>query len=374
MAKGNLVVKPLGAIAGRSAQSLESVREKTIATAVDSALAKVGDLIKQSFKEEEIEPEWVGKAVSEAREAIWADVTRVVKDAVLVGSDDKRFGDSLMRFRSARAPPFVLSPSGALAWLQPKLLYTLVPSDSTMWEVLNDASCLSLRLLMLVPGINSLLFGLFFLMLYKRDEFQLISFISMSRSYQCVTNGLGSLITAGYLYHSCLSELDRSEEAPVANLHLLCAHSTPSDFPQAHLAQAHLALEPLRVLAVWLAHILLFSGYARGGKAALKVYEDVRNDAADGTLDGQVDSERAAAISARVQLSRLRSSSELTEMPQQQEAQEARPKGVAGEERGDGAAGTVGGPSGRGSEVQEVELSPRPMDEEEACPQVCRGA
>lgn len=262
--------------------------------ALDKLLASVGEIVHESLQDPDM-PASVRLMIDRTYDQIWENVKQGVKEAArsaVLGADES-FRKRLTRFR-ANAPSFW--PRGGsiqpYTWLRAKLLYTLMPSDGTFWTTLKDPWCSLFKVLLLLPVSGCLLFVLVFFMIRKRDEFQLVQYITAARAMQSIALGAFGLIVAGVKFYGCLRDLDEAiyQHQALGELPEMtfCADDAPGG-PHDLLTRLTLAAEPLRLCTVWCCYYLLLSGYARGGKAHLVVLETVREDAADGTVDGALD-------------------------------------------------------------------------------------
>jgi hypothetical protein len=64
---------------------IDKLKEEALAKTIHTTLDKVGELIRDALKEEEIEPEWMRKLATEVRETTWRELTEMIEAAVLLG-------------------------------------------------------------------------------------------------------------------------------------------------------------------------------------------------------------------------------------------------------------------------------------------------
>ena len=71
-------------------------------------------------------------------------------------------------------------------WIRAKVLYSLFPGDATRFKHLTDPVALTVLLLKLCPvfGVSVLVFIILFAMIERSDEFQLVNYVLMFKSYQ----------------------------------------------------------------------------------------------------------------------------------------------------------------------------------------------
>jgi hypothetical protein len=267
------------------------VMDKAAGTVLNKALRAVGGMLKEALKDPDM-PLFLTESVDRATEVAWAKMEQQIKEAAhgAFSYKVKSWQDTLARFR-AKAPKFYCDQR-AFGWFRAKFLYALMPADGTFWTTMRDPACLAIRVLLFLPVSSVLLFVSLFFMITKRDEYQLIEYVVTCKSYQALSVGLISMWLTGTKMYGCMEQLDQLQAGgqDVIDVDLICSGFAPASTP---LARLTLALEPLRLLTAWAAFVLCVSGYARGGEEQLKALEEIRLDAADGTLDGKHDRAKA---------------------------------------------------------------------------------
>ena len=317
------------------ARKTDELTEVVTVFLLSRLLDRLGGLVREALKDPEM-PTRIQDLVDRTTTAVWADLSAQVQDSVSASFDQENlaYKEMLIRFR-AGGPS--LWPRGTRwpqpwTWFRARLLHTLMPSDETFWSAFHDPVAWTIRLLMVLPGISVLLMVVLFGAIRKRDEFQLINYITLVRSYQALLVGVSGLIGGGVQFYSCLRVLDRSLHVPslatrhppagrvsdvgaVAGVdaaaqlaHVTAAFATIEAGCAGHSAAyewrdwLHMAVYAACAfnLCVYAAYALLIGGYARGGKEHLLALERVRLDAADGTMDGLLDVESAYKLQARL--------------------------------------------------------------------------
>ena len=66
-----------------------------------------------------------------------------------------------------------------------------MPSDGTLWTTLRDPAANAIRVLMMLPIVSAVLFVLLFFLMDRRDEYQLVNYITKAKSFQSIGVGMG---------------------------------------------------------------------------------------------------------------------------------------------------------------------------------------
>ena len=92
------------------------------------------------------------------------------------------------------------------AWGRARLLYALLPADGSLFKILRRPLNWVPFLLKLCPfyGISIMFFVLKFIIIEKRDEYQLVSYILSFKSFQFLTAGLLLAVEVGWQLYFCL--------------------------------------------------------------------------------------------------------------------------------------------------------------------------
>jgi hypothetical protein len=152
--------------------------------ALKSILISVGESTKEGLRADPDMPKAVKDAISSAHEIVWKEMETTIleKSGASTNPLMDRYRQSLVRYR---AKPLTCC-DGPILCMRSKLLYALMPSDGTLWSTLRDPFCCIVRVLMLLPVISIVVFVLLFLVIEKRDEFQLVHFITMAKGFACI--------------------------------------------------------------------------------------------------------------------------------------------------------------------------------------------
>jgi len=265
--------------------------DEKIDEATMSAAAKVLSAVGKEFKNmappylpPELEDKW-DKVTTKVWETFEEEQLRILR---------RKYGRSgnLGEFREMRVLFWPSKhPSGcSFKSVRARILYALAPGDSNIFKVLQDArrlensGIISLILLLarICPfwGLSVFVFCLKFLLIDRTDEFQLVKYILEFKAFQFISSGLLIGVQLGFTNALCfIKEQNGSHDA--------CLHMAPG---QSHeFAFEVEVMEPLRLLLIYSAALLLAQGKAKGGMEALTALENARLDAADGELDGVVD-------------------------------------------------------------------------------------
>ena len=131
--------------------------------------------------------------MSRRQEIIWSETQQTILESSGVSTDPKmsRYRKSILRYR---AKPLACS-DGPYQYIRSKLLYTLMPSDGTFWTTLKDPTCWVIRIMMVMPVLSVIVFAALLLMIERRDEFQLVNYITMAKSFQAIAVGVVPLVS-----------------------------------------------------------------------------------------------------------------------------------------------------------------------------------
>ena len=243
---------------------------------LDRILGKIGQTLVDDLTDPHM-PRVVNQLVQKTLHNAWPTVQQELRNAVLEGY---ALGDKQSRlFREMRLKHWAVAPPSwkrPFARLRALTLYALQPADATIWKVAQDPFALFVLALSVTPtlAVNVWVFVALFFLIDKRDEFQLVNYILKFKASQFVSGGLFSTSYASIKMYSC-AMMDSCDKG--------AAPGTHATFPW------EIAMEPVRLLFVWWAFGLLWCGHASGGLEEVMALEEVRIDAADGTLDGRKD-------------------------------------------------------------------------------------
>ena len=287
-------------------------------------------------------PRWWNTIVAGLHDEVWDEIEYGLKDSIMCALT---YGNAAsQKFEQYRLtgwpekPPRIFPRSitdilQPVRWFRARLLYALLPADSTLWRGLRSPVGLSIFILNLINpyGFSVWLFVLLFILMDKSDEFQLVFFIQKFKSFQAIGALIGAATASNKLFRCSLQpSIDVSpswqavyarlnEDEPlipivngtdaVANSLLENATAMVSTIAQVAVNTAFKSenaepcsmispgsdpkfkfncyAEPVRILLVWMAFFLLAIGHAKGGVGEVEALEMVRTDLADGTLDGE---------------------------------------------------------------------------------------
>ena len=267
---------------------------------VKDVLTQTGDGVEAGLQDP-YAPEIFNRGVSHIFNEVWDEIQDELEESICAGITYGDKKDQMFREFSLigwpDTPPPAWPPS--FKWVRAKLLYALLPADSTLFKKLRDPVGLAVFVLNLWNPfqISVWLFVLLFVLIDKRDEFQLVNFILMFKGFQAVSALLAAHSASMQLF-SCALEVGGAPQPEMlrsASFGRAAEYSAPLDkcatgAPGTDADFYYLCMvEPVRLIVVWLAFALLACGYAKGGKEEILALEQVRLDAADGTLDGIVD-------------------------------------------------------------------------------------
>jgi hypothetical protein len=287
----------------------DSISEAVAIFFLQRFLARIGVLVTEALIDAEM-PNGVQHLIQRSSAAAWEVVSQQVRDSVhaAYSYEDEAYLDMVSRFRTG-APSFW--PKGQrlpqpYTWFRARLLHTLMPCDATFWSTAFDPVAWIIRIASVTPVLSALMMVFLFFAIRKRDEYQLINYITMVRANQALIVGVYGLISGGIKFYHCLNAVDislndakvGSRTGALESIERACGgygHAPGYDL----MTQLTFSVEPFRLAAVYASYWLLLRGYARGGKEHLHALERVRLDAADGEIDGHFDEESAEKLHAR---------------------------------------------------------------------------
>jgi len=259
--------------------------DSTLGKQVERVLDKSGQYLLDSIKDP-YAPKSVDQFMDLMHSTLWDDLGDELKESIMSSlAYGDRQAELCREFRlkgwPTHSPRFW--PRGSCCpnpgnWLRAKALYALLPADATTWRTLRSpfgffvfcVGCTSYY------GASVWLFVLLFFLIDKRDEYQLVNYVLKFKGFQAISALISAAFAASSLYGCAVVE-------EVSTCHVVGPGLGSGG------SWIALALEPVKVLLVWTACLLLWCGYAYGGKKEILALEMVRQDAADGSLDGRRD-------------------------------------------------------------------------------------
>ena len=165
-------------------------------------------------------------------------------------------------------------------WARAHINYATLPADRTLFEKMANPMYIVLFCLKMSSYTAVPVFGLNFFMMDKRDEYQLVYFILLFKSYQFLS-GVYYAIDLSMVLYNCLSSAAYISGEPRACDNMLSTATSDYAFI--------ISMEVPRIMLIAAAVYLLHTGYSSGGPGELEALAEVRIDAADGDLDGFAD-------------------------------------------------------------------------------------
>mmetsp|Transcript_26768 Transcript_26768/g.56197 ORF Transcript_26768/g.56197 Transcript_26768/m.56197 type:complete len:577 (+) Transcript_26768:186-1916(+) len=204
---------------------------------------------------------------------VWNNLSAFIELEFLEQHSHKRkwFRKALLKRRSV-APSFWRADERLpqpFTWLRARVLYALFPADNSM-----SPAFVVFLVVALMPlyGVEIWAYALVFLMIDKRDDFQLINFTCLFKTVQFIACGIYPAIAQSVEHFVCLTYVHASQADKCAGM--------PENM------RLQFAAEPVRYTVIWASYCLLLCGYAYGGPENATALEAVRVDLADGKLDG----------------------------------------------------------------------------------------
>ena len=180
--------------------------------------------------------------------------------------------------------PFCVSP---LLALRARILYVLLPADETYWFTLRGPLPFILTALFATSyaGIQIWAYTLLYLLIDRRDEYQLCRFITSFKIMQFLWTGLVPFFFLLGQITRCLMYLEEAQQHFESAGELCVEMRETYTRPVSAADYVGWVAETIRILLVWHAFAKLRGG-VHGGKRQLQALEYVRVDAADGKMDG----------------------------------------------------------------------------------------
>ena len=232
-------------------------------------------------------PTFLKDAITDAWFGVLEDLNEELMDEIMstLGKADRKLASQRLNGWSGPPRCWYFGDDGVSAWeatrrlllaLRARFLYAQMPADGTFWKVIRDPVGILLFFLQIHPATSFWAFVLQFLLMERRDEYQLVAFVLRVQGLRFVSYGLLPAVRLGIGYHNCLIAISRGRA-------LECVQMSPSSASSYPLL---VAFQMARYMLAWVAFALLVSQGAYGGKEEIRALEYARLDAADGSIDG----------------------------------------------------------------------------------------
>jgi len=195
---------------------------------------KVPAIAKNALEDQEA-PRCVNRGKDRVVDSIWPDLKEEIMWEVAVKLD----GDVEVEVDASKARCCLLA----------FFRYHIFPNDKAIWGKLRDPFWIIFTLISLIPvaGICPLIFLFIFLIIDKRDEFQLIAFILQFKGTQFLSHGIIRTLVGFFQFINCVS-------APATSNEHNCEKSGPGvGGPYEIIIGGYF----LQVLLIWIAFFLL---------------------------------------------------------------------------------------------------------------------
>ena len=258
--------------------------DKVTHATIDSMLNQVGNagaLTARDYCHDG--PSWVRDSFENSFAKAWETTLQPTLRESMVGAVKGDFNRHLLRAWSKVHPSFCPYP---YSWFRSTVLYALYPADKTLFGRFKNPWYVILMLLKLSNYTSVPVFGITWLLIDRRDEFQVCQFILTFKAYQFML-GIYYATTLALAFYSCLL-IEESEVLAAVDgaARHPCDALMPSMAPEFPFV---MVMEVVRLVLVFRATALLKLGLTVGGPGELRALAEVRLDAADGTLDGYAD-------------------------------------------------------------------------------------
>jgi len=143
-------------------------------------------------------------------------------------------------------------------WFRANILHTLCPADANSWQLMREPFAIATLIARLHSATSVLAFILLYVLLPKKDEYQMAHFILKFKKYQFISVGVISSISTAMGHFDCQWPGD------------------PCHYHVTTTMRTLIFLEVFRIAAVWAAGYQIHSGKCSGGYEELMALEDVR--------------------------------------------------------------------------------------------------
>lgn len=245
--------------------------------AIDMALDVARVKVIEAATNDNDMPNAVVKTIDFGVSSIWPDIVIEIKDK-LAGA-----------IRKATPVDEGEPPEGCWHGLVAWLRYHYKPYNLSSWGLMRRPGYWLIYLVMALPvfGVRSFCFMLILLLIDRKDEYQLLSFIMSFKGFQFISGGIIQAILGAVLYYSCINFNQAGDLAEVT-----CVDSGPGAADNFFLS---IIAFLLNVVLVWIAFAFIGSSVKKGEKTYIGASNKEKDEKAEG-----VDS------SGREEVSRLR--------------------------------------------------------------------
>mmetsp|Transcript_51733 Transcript_51733/g.116418 ORF Transcript_51733/g.116418 Transcript_51733/m.116418 type:complete len:430 (-) Transcript_51733:183-1472(-) len=251
MQGGHAAMKAMEDKAKEIKEMLENWIKKKVQVQIEKIVDRIPPIVKSAL-EDEYMPRMVSRSKDKAIDVVWPDFrdeimweVAVLMDGAPTEQDTRRPRCCLLRF----------------------LRYHLYPYDKTFWGQLRDPVYIIFTLISLLPvtGLCPLIFFFIFLIIDKRDEFQLLQFILQFKGTQFISHGIIRTIAGFFSYVGCVTAVASQTEHS-------CMTRGPGITGSFELIIGGWVLQ---IVLVWLAFLLLPCSEDKG-RTKLKGHMDVQ--------------------------------------------------------------------------------------------------
>eukprot|EP00965_Chrysotila_dentata_P220316 6191707-Pleurochrysis_carterae.AAC.1 len=195
------------------------------------AIEKVIDAVAQKEIRKSLTADpWMPKVVVSKFDELWAtlypQIMKEVKEVYMstVGSEGKahkKLIKSELDLENWPPPP---PPYRVLRWICSKVLYSINPADKTIFYTLQSHHIIFVFLALFPYGVSTVYWFIFMLCMDKTDEYQLVSYIAVTRTIWFLTYGVGPLLTGFFSFSICSIQSSCESSAPgVSDLDLIAS-------------------------------------------------------------------------------------------------------------------------------------------------------
>ena len=202
-------------------------------------------------------------------ESLWRYVEPHVRDEVLAVVE---FEIGLRKRRAAdvehSVPWSMLRPGGGRvcrAKWRAGFLYALDPFDKTFWCKIRNPRWILIKAACCIPIFQSFSFAFILCLIDRKDDYQLLQWILSFKQFQFWITGLGELVFTAWSYSYCVNVLMPSNVARCGESLESSEADLVASWGSWLLIWLLLASWLLQMILLWVALILLYFSYPKGG-------------------------------------------------------------------------------------------------------------
>lgn len=269
----------------------QHIGEQSSKKVAAQALTVLFKLVHDLFIDKKYTPERLQKPVDGLIRNLQRDIVKNIR------SDSAATRELKEHICEHRASAYLGVRAGPWHWVRCRVLHFFMPADETAWFTVQRRGAWVAAPFFLVSwaGVQVWSFIALYLLIDKRDEFQVVNWVTTFKLFQFVFTGVAPFVWICFRVVRCAL---LAEEYPEHAIETANYYFHAPDGPEEVLFWAAAVA---RIVFVLEAFARLACG-RNGGREQLEALEAVRVDGADGVLDGFLDvtGERQAPVAVRV--------------------------------------------------------------------------